>query len=232
VQARLLLKIFDSVYLFSLATWVGSILFFSFGIAPIIFKVLDANSAAKFVRALFPRYYAWGVVSSGIALPAFLAVPLAFPELRGPMVAVQAMIILASLIIFMHCGQSLTPQINAARDAGPEGKEKFDRLHKLSVKLNAIALVLGIVCLVMFATRAIPKTDGIVEMTPTERLQYESQFQRTFEQAIKDGKSTSPAQTTDTRFPFDDAARKETEEFAKKYRDKEQKRLAKPELKN
>ncbi len=56
MSARLLLAVFDSVYLVALTAWVGSILFFSFGVAPIVFPVLGAESGGKFVRALFPRY--------------------------------------------------------------------------------------------------------------------------------------------------------------------------------
>ena len=88
---RFLLPLFDSVYLLALTAWVGSILFFSFGVAPVIFRVLGAEAGGRFVRALFPRYYAWGAVSGAIALPAYLGVPLSFPELRGPMVGVQAL---------------------------------------------------------------------------------------------------------------------------------------------
>ena len=57
----------------------------------------------------------------------------------GPAVGVQAMLILAGILIFLYCGNSLTPAINAARDEGPAGAERFDRLHKRSVRLNAVA---------------------------------------------------------------------------------------------
>ena len=57
LSARVLLATFDAVYLIALGVWLGAMAFFSFGIAPIIFKVLDRESAAKFVRALFPKYY-------------------------------------------------------------------------------------------------------------------------------------------------------------------------------
>jgi len=59
VNAQQLLFLFDILYSLSLVGWIGAILFFSFCVAPIIFKVLEPEQAAKFVRALFPRYYAW-----------------------------------------------------------------------------------------------------------------------------------------------------------------------------
>jgi hypothetical protein len=169
VNARFLLGLFDTVYVVALTAWVGSILFFSFGVAPIIFRVLGAEAGGKFVRALFPRYYAWGATSGAIALPAYLGVPLSFPEFRGPMIGVQAMAILAGTLIMLYAGNSLTPAINAARDAGAAGQARFDRLHRRSVRLNALTLVIGLGLLTAFANRPLPRTAGIVEPTPVER---------------------------------------------------------------
>ena len=47
VNARFLLAFFDSVYVLALTAWVGSILFFSFGVAPIVFQVLSARGGGQ-----------------------------------------------------------------------------------------------------------------------------------------------------------------------------------------
>jgi hypothetical protein len=164
-----LLALFDSAYVLALTAWVGSILFFSFGVAPIIFRVLGAESGGRFVRALFPRYYAWGATAGAIALPAYLGVPLSYPEYRGPIVGVQALVIVAGILIMLYAGNSLTPAINAARDAGPAQQARFDRLHRLSVQLNGLVLVLGIGLLIAFANRPAPRTSGIIEPDPVAR---------------------------------------------------------------
>ena len=169
MSARFLLALFDSIYIMALTAWVGSILFFSFGIAPTIFRVLDAETGAKFVRALFPRYYLWGAISGSVALPAYVAGPLCFPEFRGPRVGVQALLILGCILVMLYGGNSLVPEINAARDEGPSGHDRFVRLHRRSVRLNTLVLVLGLGLLVAFACRAVPRTQGIEEMTPAER---------------------------------------------------------------
>ncbi len=184
MTARLLLPMFDAVYSLALASWVGSVLFFSFGVAPVIFRVLGKESGGRFVRALFPRYYAWGVVSGAIAMPALAAVPLAFPEYRGPWIGVQAGLVLAGILIFLYCGNSLTPAINAARDEGPEGAERFDRLHQRSVRLNAIALLLGVVLIAAHATRRPPSTRGIRELTPQESLEYDRDVEATIRRKV------------------------------------------------
>ena len=166
MTAPVLLGIFDSVYLIALTAWVGSILFFSFGVAPIIFKVLGAESGGKFVRALFPRYYLWGVICCAVALPSLICGTLSFPELRGPMVGVQAGLIIACLLIMLYCGNTLTPAINAARDGGTSTSQRFDRLHKRSVTLNVVVLLIGLGLLVAFALRKSPTTSGIKEPPP------------------------------------------------------------------
>src|SRR5437764_14086099 len=99
VTAPFLRLVFDSVYVLALTAWVGSILFFSFVVAPVIFPVLGAQAGGRFVRALFPRYYAWGAISGAVALPAYVAVPLCFPEYRRPTVGVQALTTLAARLI-------------------------------------------------------------------------------------------------------------------------------------
>ena len=181
MSARFLLTVFDSVYIVTLTAWVGSILFFSFAIAPLIFNVLGAESGARFVRAVFPRYYLWGAVSGSLALPAFVAGPLCFQEYRGIRVAVQAMAILACILIMLYGANSLVPEINRARDAGPAGHERFVRLHRRSVWLNSVVLIVGLGLLVAFAARPIPRTAGIVELTPGQRASYDAALSRVIE---------------------------------------------------
>jgi putative copper export protein len=166
-----LLRLFDFLFLVAMAAWLGSILFVSFGVAPLIFRVLPAEHAARFVRALFPVYYAWGATSGAVALPATVCGPLAVPELRGPAVAIRAGLILLGVLLMFYAGNVLTPAINAARDAGPDGAGRFDRLHRRSVWLNGLALLLGLAVLALHVTRPAPAGTGIVEPTPQEIVQ-------------------------------------------------------------
>ena len=87
--------------------------------APIIFRVLGAEAGGRFVRALFPRYYLWNAILGSIALPAFVAGPLCFPEYRGISVGIESLILLAIILTMLYGGNSLVPQINRARDLGP-----------------------------------------------------------------------------------------------------------------
>ena len=166
ISAPVLLGIFDSVYVLALAAWLGSLLFFSFGVAPVIFQVLGAEAGGKFVRALFPRYYLWGVICLSLALASLVCGALAFPELRGSRIAAQEVGLIGSILITLYCGQSLTPAINTARDAGPDHASRFDRLHRRSVQLNGLMILVGLVLVVVFATRPALRTSGILETPP------------------------------------------------------------------
>ena len=192
MNARFLLAFFDSVYVLALTAWVGSNLFFSFGVVPIVVQVLSPEAGAKFVRALFPRYYTWGAIAGAIALPAYLGVPLSFQEFRGPIVAVQSLMIVAGTLIMLYAANSLTPAINAVRDAGSEGKVRFDRLHRRSVGLNVVVLALGIILLIALVNRPEPKTAGIVEPTPQERARSDYERMRLREEASRTAPAPGP----------------------------------------
>ena len=51
----------------------------------------------------------------------------------GGAVAIQLMAILAGTLVMLYGGNSLTPAINAARDAGAEGQERFKKLRGVGV---------------------------------------------------------------------------------------------------
>jgi uncharacterized membrane protein len=181
LSARFLLGLFDSVYVLALAAWIGSVLFVSVALTPLIFKILGGESGGRFVCALFPRFYAWAAIAGAIALPAYVAVPLCYPEYRGPWVGVQALILLACVLVMLYAGNSLTPAINAARDAGPASKEQFERLRRRSVWLNILVLVAGSGLLCAFAVRPAPRTSGILELEPAERGRFDADLDRVIE---------------------------------------------------
>src|ERR1700693_5152655 len=63
-------------YLVTLAVWVGSIVFFSFVVAPTVFKTLKPEDAAALIRRIFSKYYLIGIIcaaASIVCLGLFLA---------------------------------------------------------------------------------------------------------------------------------------------------------------
>ena len=119
-----------------ISIWVGVIIFFSAIIAPTVFKTLDEKSAGIFLRAFFPKYYLFAIVIGLVALALIMIFDIKVSNILY--IAIVSMTILSIISRFM------IPMINNARDMGEKGKEKFNRLHMLSVSLNVITLVIGL----------------------------------------------------------------------------------------
>jgi len=112
----------------------GSMGFFSFAMAPLIFIKLDFDVAGRFVRAVFPWYYLLIIVlaaSSALLLAGFA------PINAGLMALVT--------VSGLYCRQKLMPSINDFRDRAKAGENDsskvFDRLHKRSEIINALQLL-------------------------------------------------------------------------------------------
>ena len=132
--------------LMAAATVFGSMAFFSFVVAPLIFVKLDASNAALFVRGIFPWYYAVIAILSLIA-----AVALAV--LRPAEAVLLAAVGVGSVV----SRQLLMPRINHHRDrmqlGDSEAAQVFNRLHKLSVWINGGQLAMAFAVLLLLAIR-------------------------------------------------------------------------------
>ncbi len=118
MSARFLMALFDSIYVIALAAWIGSALFLSLGLIPLIVKQLGPEPAEKLVRALLPRYCVWGAICGALALSSMVAVPLCYPEYRGVKVGVQALAIISCILITLYVGNSKTSVRNEPRGTG------------------------------------------------------------------------------------------------------------------
>jgi len=175
------MALFDSIYLVTLAGWIGSALFLWSGVIPLFFEQLEEAQAEKLLRALLARYSLWGAICGALALSSMVAVPLCYPEFRGRRVGVQAMAIISCIAITLYVGNSLTSKPNAG-GAGPARHGWHLPAYGRASFLGAVVAVTGLVLLVAFATRTAPKTSGIVELTPTERARYDAAISRVIEQ--------------------------------------------------
>jgi hypothetical protein len=104
---------------------VGVMLFFTIVVAPVVFKVLPRDWAGVYVRAFFPRYFA------------FLGVTSLLAALSAAQASLQVALSLCAALFFFSLWV-LTPRINQARDAGKT--RTFGALHGLSVVLNLAQL--------------------------------------------------------------------------------------------
>ena len=120
-----------------ISIWSGTIIFFSAVVAPTVFKSLDERDAGVFLRAFFPKYYIFGIVLGVISIIYLLFSPV-HSHLLYSIIAMTVLTILGRMSI---------PIINKARDTNNE--QAFKRYHFISVMMNVITLVIGIIILGM-----------------------------------------------------------------------------------
>ena len=148
------------LYLVALSVWLGEVVFFSFVVAPSLFRSLDASDAGRAVGAIFPLYYRVGYACGAVLLVSsvvFLATGTSrvwWGANSGLAAAMLAATLYAGAVIQQRAA-SLRPQLHDV-SAPQSVKDEFDRLHRLAVTLNGAVLIAGIVVSAITATRLQP----------------------------------------------------------------------------
>ena len=143
------------LHLLAIAILVGKVVFLSFIVAPVLAQTLEADSFARVVRMLFPRYYAVGMVAAVIGWSTITVIGILTDF--GPTDLISSTLWLSILAIENYCRTSLTPKINNLSDQLKEAEQKGikivsthknrEKLHRLSVQLNSVVLIMGL-CLI------------------------------------------------------------------------------------
>ena len=113
-----------------LAISLGMMIFFSFVLATMIFKILDAENAGKFVRKIFPYYYFVNLIFLSIAVILFIIIS---------SLGLSFYITLSLAISFIFAQFILMPIINKFKDNNEE--KKFKYAHGTSVLINFIQMI-------------------------------------------------------------------------------------------
>ena len=113
-----------------IAISLGMMIFFSFVLAPMIFKILDAENAGKFVRKIFPYYYFVNLIFLSIAVILFIIIS---------SLGLSFYITLSLAISFVFAQFILMPIINKFKDNNEE--KKFKYAHGTSVLINFIQMI-------------------------------------------------------------------------------------------
>ena len=116
---------------------LGIMLFFSFAIAPIIFKSLDEKNARNFIRNIFPYYYFINLILSILVIIFFVSM-----NFYG----LNFYLILSVAILFAFSQFILMPMINKFRDNNET--KKFNYTHGVSVVINIIQMVFLVIILI------------------------------------------------------------------------------------
>ena len=109
---------------------LGTMLFFSFIVAPTTFKVLDENFARKFIRKIFPLYYSFCLIVLLITCNIYFF----FSILNYEFYIILILTILFAISLFV-----LMPMINKFRDNKLE--KKFKITHAISVIINLVQMI-------------------------------------------------------------------------------------------
>jgi hypothetical protein len=148
--------VFRIVRLFALAVWVGGLVFFGF-VAAVAFKTLpDVSSAGAVVRGSLISLHHIGMVA-GIV---YLLVTLALLATQGdthPVRAVELVLVVVMLVLTGYSEFSVIPRMEADRislggdvtkaPADAPALAHFDRLHKVSVRVEGAVLIAGLLLL-------------------------------------------------------------------------------------
>ena len=148
--------------LLSLVVWIGGIIFFAFGLAPTVFKVLPTRHLAGAVvtRALGILHW-MGIVSGIVFATTSMAYTHATRGVAEPF-APRYLLIYVMLILTLVSQFVVSPQMLALRtqmvvidDVPPTDARRveFNRLHVWSTRLETAVLLLGLAALYLTARR-------------------------------------------------------------------------------
>ena len=138
---------------FALGTWVGSIIYLSFVVAPGVFGTIpNRDQAGAVVGLVLGRLHHLGVIAAVIYLVAGLGLGRSFKALIQP----AALCVIVMLFLTVASQRIVTPRMAVLRtemvsvDATPRDNPlrlEFDRLHRASVQLEVAVLLIGIAAL-------------------------------------------------------------------------------------
>ena len=148
------------VQVFALGAWVGSIIYLSFVVAPGAFGVLQSrDQAGLMVGYSLARLHYIGMVAAVLYLVAGLALAQSVKAFLQP-----AMLGVILMLLLTTVSQTrVTPRMTELRtemvsvDATPKDnplRVEFDRQHRVSVRIEVVVLMLGIVALFLTVRNA------------------------------------------------------------------------------
>jgi uncharacterized membrane protein len=145
------------VQFLALGIWLGSIIYFSFAVAPALFSALSSrDQAGAVVGIALGRLHHLGIIAGILYLVAALGLAPSPKALVQP----AALAVIAMLLLTVVSQHHVIPRMAQLRtqmvsvDATPPEnplRAEFDRLHKISVRLEGSTLLLGLVCLFLTA---------------------------------------------------------------------------------
>jgi Domain of unknown function (DUF4149) len=132
------------------AAWLGIAAFFSFGVAPLVFNVMERTAAGQVVAAVLPRYYITGLGLCAIALVVYVAQ--AVSGRTGRLRPLLGVVLCAAMIgMLAWAAAGVMPRAEAARRT--RDSTAFARAHRESMALNGATMAAAAAVLVLEGLR-------------------------------------------------------------------------------
>lgn len=144
-----MLNVLKFIHLLSIVVWVGALIFFTFFVAPSIFKILPKDMAGALVGSIFPKYWAIGYISGILSLSTLIAISFiekGFPAARLFLLTVMTVVTFYAGLAVATKARELKAQAKVVED--PVKKEsiekEFKKIHFKSSALNMLVLLTGL----------------------------------------------------------------------------------------
>lgn len=106
--------------------------------APLVFSKLPEDTAANFIREVFPTYYLLMTALAGIAAASLAIVH------QGE--AITLALVAAGFLLARYWLMPVTQRLHAAREAGEYGAaERFAKAHKQGALLNMLQILASLI---------------------------------------------------------------------------------------
>lgn len=151
-----MLNALNFIHLLSLVIWVGMLIFFTFFVAPVIFKTLPRETAGVVIGALFWNYWSLGYLTSAVSLLTLIAIYSikgAHPTARLYLIGFMTVLTYYLGLVDGARARKIKAEIKSTADEKRlEGLNKaFRRVHARSSLLNLVVLLSGVVAVFLTA---------------------------------------------------------------------------------
>jgi hypothetical protein len=156
---------------FTLGTWVGSMIFFGL-VAGVLFSTLKSpDEAGNIVGILIPRLHLLGVIAAVIYLIVALIAGRSWRGLVRPASILVELMLLTTLFAqlwIVPTMQNLRAQMGSYMNTPATSplRQQFDHLHVLSVRLEGCVLIAGIIALFLTVWQRMHSYQSPVGATP------------------------------------------------------------------
>ncbi|MGB6875254.1 MAG: DUF4149 domain-containing protein [Candidatus Acidiferrales bacterium] len=167
---------------FTLGTWVGSMIFFGF-VAGVLFTTLKSpDEAGNIVGLLIWRLHLIGIIAAVIYILVALIAARSWRGFVQPASILVELMLLATLfsqLWIMPTMQNLRTQMGSYMNTAASSplRQQFDHLHVISVRLEGCVLIAGIVALFLTVWQRVqrpyapaPAASVAAPQTPTHRI--------------------------------------------------------------